>query len=249
MSDIEAGLSVCLVEPHGDLTQAVLESIPAHRLKDVILLDLSDCVDYPFGLNLYECQPLTIRNMAKTASFVTHVFEKLWGAGTDTPRLMQNLRAVTRTLIENPGTTLSEIGLLYSNDAARAKMVANLSNPSIISYWEEYERKPQRERGIYLESFLNKVGAFLDEPMIRNVFSQSRSTIDFRKIMDTGKILLVKLSPEYEEASRLIGSVIIGKILLAAFSRSEIPEHARRHFSLYLDEFQNWATSTFPSYT
>lgn len=120
--------------------------------------------------------PLTIRNMAKTASFIAHVFEKLWGAGTDTPRLMQNLRAVTRTLIENPvpGNTFAEIPLLYSNEIVRAKMVSNLSNEAIISYWEDYERKPQRERGIYLESFLNKVGAFIDEPMIRNVFSQSR---------------------------------------------------------------------------
>ena len=243
MSDIEAGLGVCLVEPHGDLTQAVLEAIPAHRLNDVILLDLSDCVDHPVGINPFECPRLTIRDMAKTASFVSHVFEKIWGAGTDTPRLLQNLRAVTRTLIENPGTTFAEIPLLYSNATVRAKMLSNLSNPSIISYWEEYERKPQRERGIYLESFLNKVGAFTDEPMIRNIFGQSKTTLDFRHIMDTGKILLVKLSPEYDEASKLVGATIIGKILLAAFSRADTPEHARRHFSLYCDEFQRYASS------
>src|ERR687896_535767 len=221
MSDIEAGLGVCLVEPHGDLTQAVLEAIPAHRLNDVILLDLSDCVDHPVGINPFECPRLTIRDMAKTASFVSHVFEKIWGAGTDTPRLLQNLRAVTRTLIENSGTTFAEIPLLYSNATVRNKMVANLSNPSIISYWEDYER------------------------MIRNIFAQSKTTIDFRNIMDSSKILLVSLSPQYEEASRLIGAVIIGKILLAAFSRADIPEENRRPFNLYCDEFQRFATSDF----
>jgi predicted CopG family antitoxin len=117
------------------------------------------------------------------------------------------------------------------------------SNVGTGPYWEEYERKPQRERGIYLESFLNKVGAFIDEPMIRNIFGQSKTTLDFRHIMDTGKILLVKLSPEYEEASRLVAATILSKILLAAFSRSAVPEHKRRQFSLYCDEFQRYASS------
>jgi hypothetical protein len=242
MSDIEAGGGLCLIEPHGDLTQKVLENVLPHRLKDVTLLDVAD-VDYPFALNLFECQRLTIREMAKTASFVSHIWEKLWGAGNETPRLMQNLRAVTRTLIENPGTTFAEIPLLYTNEQVGAKMISNLSNPSIISYWENYERMNQRDRYINLESTLNKVNAFLDEPMIRNIFGQSRTSLDFRHIMDTGKILLVKLSPEYEEASHLIGAVIIGKILLAAFSRADTPEHARRHFSLYCDEFQRYASS------
>jgi len=241
--DIEAGLGICLIEPHGDLTRKVLETIPSSRVNDVILLDLSDCVEHPVGINPFECSPLTIRDMAKTASAVSHTWEMLWRAGNETPRLMQNLRAVSRTLIENPGCTLAEINLLYSNDTVRAKMLANLSNLSILSYWEEYERKPQRERGIYLESFLNKVGAFIDEPMIRNIFGQSKTTLDFRHIMDTGKILLVKLSPEYEEASKLVAANVISKILLAAFSRSAVPEHKRRQFSLYCDEFQRYASS------
>lgn len=234
---------MCLIEPHGDLTNTVLAGIPNYRLKDVILLDVAD-VEYPFGLNLFECPRLTIRDMAQTASFVSHVFEKVWGAGTNTPRLTQNLR-VTRTLLENPGTTFAEIPLLYSNDPVRAKMVDNLSNPSVISYWEDYERKSQRDRDTHIESTLNKVNAFLDDPMIRNVFAQAKTTVDFRSIMDSGKILLVKLSPQFEEASRLIGAVIIGKLLIAAFSRTNAPEGNCRQCNLYCDEFQRFATSDF----
>jgi hypothetical protein len=203
-------------------------------------------VEYPFGLNLFECpHSRTIRNMAATASFVSHVFEKVWGAGTDTPRLMQNLRAVTRTLIENPGTTFGEIPFLFSNDGVRAKMVANLTNSSIISFWEDYTRKSQRDRDIYIESTMNKVNAFLDEPMIRNIVAQSKTTIDFRSIMDQGKILLVKLSPQFEEASMLIGAILIGKLLMAAFSRTDTPEEKRTQFNLYCDEFQRFSTPDF----
>jgi hypothetical protein len=243
-SDIKSGLGVAVLDPHGDLIKTIIAGLPGNRVKDVIYLNIED-VEHPYGLSLFECSPLTIRNMAKTASFVSHAFEKIWGVGNDTPRLMQNLRAVTRTLIENPGTTFAEIPLLYSNATVRAKMVANLSNPSIISYWEDYERMNPRDRHIYLESLLNKSGSFLDEPMIRNIFAQSKTTIDFRNIMDSSKILLVSLSPQYEEASRLIGAVILGKILLAAFSRADIPEDNRRQFNLYCDEFQRFATSDF----
>jgi hypothetical protein len=184
--------------------------------------------------------------MASTVSFISHVFEKLWGAGTDTPRLMQNLRAVTRTLIENnPDASFAETPLLFSNKTVREKMLANLTNSSIISFWEDYERKSQRDKDTYIESTMNKVHAFLDEPMIRNIVSQSKTTINLRKIMDESKILLIKLSPQFEEASRLIGSVIIGQLLMAAFSRSDIPEEKRKQFNLYCDEFQRFATSDF----
>jgi hypothetical protein len=219
--------------------------MPSNRLKDVIYLDVED-VDFPFGLNLFECSlPRRVRNMAATASFVSHVFAKVWGAGVDTPRLMQNLRAITRTLIENPGTTFSEIPLLYSSDTVRARMVDNLSNPTIVSYWQDYERKSQRDRDIYLESTTNKVNSFLDEPMIRNIVSQAKTTIDFRTIMDSGKILLVKLSPQFEEASLLIGAILIGKLLMTAFSRTDTLEGNRRQFNLYCDEFQRFATPDF----
>jgi hypothetical protein len=245
LTDIKQGLGVCLIEPHGDLTNTVLAGIPDHRLKDVIYLEVED-FEYPFGLNLFECpHSRTIRNMASTASFVSHVFEKVWGAGTDTPRLMQNLRAVTRTLIENPGTTFSEIPFLFSSDTVRVKMLANLTNFSIVSFWEDYERKSQRDRDFYIESTMNKVNAFLDEPMIRNIVAQSKTTIQFRHIMDSGKILLVKLSPQFEEASMLISAILIGQLLMAAFSRVDSPEENRRQFILYCDEFQRFATSDF----
>jgi hypothetical protein len=245
LADIRNGQGIALLEPHGDLTKAVLAGMPSNRLKDVIYLDVED-VEYPFGLNLFQCpRPQTIRNMAAVASFVSHVFEKVWGAGTDTPRLIQNLRAVTRTLIENPGTTFSEIPLLYSNDTVRARMVDNLSNPQVVSYWQDYERKNPRDRDIYLESTLNKVNAFLDEPVIRNIVAQSRTSIDFRSVMDTGKILLVSLSPQFEEASCLFGAILIGELLMTAFSRTDTAEQNRRQFNLYCDEFQRFATPDF----
>jgi hypothetical protein len=245
LSDIQNGLGVAVVEPHGDLTARILAGIPRHRLNDVVYLDVEDW-ENPFGLNIYEVpEPRNIRTEAAVASFVAHTFEVLWSAGFETPRLMQNLRAVSRTLISNPGSTFADIPALYSSEEVRARMLANVTNPMVLAFWEEYERMNFRDRRAFTESTLNKVTAFLDEPMIQHILAQSRTTINFRYIMDKSKILLIKLSPQFEEASRLIGAVIIGKLLMTAFSRSDTPENDRRQFNLYCDEFHRFASSDF----
>ncbi|MGH8715841.1 MAG: type IV secretory system conjugative DNA transfer family protein, partial [Burkholderiales bacterium] len=147
--------------------------------------------------------------------------------------------------IECPGTTFSEIPILLSSDSVRERMAANLSNSSIVSFWEVYNSMSARDKALYTDSTMNKVTSFLDEPMIRNIVCQSKTTISFREVMDSGKILLVKLSPQFEEASRLIGAILVGKLLMAAFSRTDQPEASRRQFNLFCDEYQRFATSDF----
>ena len=132
---------VCVIDPHGDLIRAVIAGIPAPRLKETILLDVSDA-DFPVGLNLVETpQPRTIKTMALTASSLSHIFSKIWGLGPETPRLLMVLRAVVRTLLETPGTTIAEAGLLFNSDTVRAKMVANLTNQEIIAFWEGFSNQ------------------------------------------------------------------------------------------------------------
>ena len=91
-------------------------------------------------------------------------------------------------------------------------------------FWSQYNKKTPRDRDELIASTINKVDAYLNEPLVSRIVSQSASTIDFRQIMDEGKILLVNLSPQLEEASRLIGAIVIGRLLMAAFSRSDTPE-------------------------
>jgi hypothetical protein len=244
-SVVSQGHGGCLIDPHFDLVRSVISRLPQDRLKDVLLLDITDTD--AVGINLFSCpQPRTIKNIAAVSSFVSHVFEKVWGAGNETPRLMMVLRAITRTLIENsPEATFCEIPLLLQHEGVRQIMAKNLTNSSIASFWESYNHRSQRDRDELTASTLNKVVSFLDQDLIRNIVGQSNTTLNFRQIMDEGKILLVSLSPQYEEASRLIGSVLIGQLLMAAFSRSDTAEEDRRPFFLFCDEYQRFATSDF----
>jgi CxxC-x17-CxxC domain-containing protein len=93
----------------------------------------------------------------------------------------------------------------------------------------------------------NKVGQFISTPLIRNIIGQVKSSIDMREIMDKGKILVVNLSKGKigEDASQLLGALVITKLQLAAMGRVDTPEHERKDFYLYVDEFQTFATDAF----
>ena len=223
-SAIAQNMSVIVIDPHAELLRNVVASLPESDLDRVTYLDFTS--DDAVGMNLFDTpEPRTMQTLAQTASLVSHIWEVLFHSGFDTtPRLMQNLRAVTRLLIESPGNnTLVEIPLIFSSDAARANMVANLTltNSSIISYWEGYNRLTQRDKDAQIASLMNKIQAFVDEPMIRMIVGQSRTTIDFREFMDSdpGKILLVALNPVFGDASKLLAGCILAKILQAAMSR------------------------------
>jgi hypothetical protein len=81
---------------------------------------------------------------------------------------------------------------------------------------------------------------------MRPIIGQSASTINFRQIMDEKKILLANLSKGRlgDINSSLLGLIITGKLLMAAFSRVDLPEEERRDFYLYMDEFQNFTTDS-----
>jgi hypothetical protein len=91
------------------------------------------------------------------------------------------------------------------------------------------------------------VGHFLSSPILRTITGQSRSTIDLRKAIDSGQVLIVNLSKGKigEDASMLLGSLLVTSIQQVAMSRAETPEEDRPDFFLYVDEFQNFATESF----
>jgi Type IV secretion-system coupling protein DNA-binding domain len=246
LSDIRTNHGLCLIEPHGDLTKNVIAAMPERRVKDLIYLDLTDSTA-SFGLNFFECRPgADVSEVAKVASFVQHLFEAVWSAQTETtPRLAQVLRNTTRVLIENPGMTFAEISLLLWEDGAREKLVRRVTNTQTKLFWSQYNRRDPRAREELIASTINKVDAYLNEPLVARIVSQSASTIDFRRVMDEGKILLVHLSPQLEEPSRLIGAAILGRLLMAAFSLADIPPEKRRPFMIYADEYQRFATNDF----
>src|SRR3989339_2103136 len=244
IQDIQDGKGVCVVDPHGDLVEKVINFVPKHRINDVIYFNPAD-LDFPIGFNVLEQVDAGQRHLV--VSGLIGVFQKIW-ADSWGPRLEYVLHHAISALLEYPGSTLLGIMRMLTDKAFRKKVVEKLSDPVVKAFWlEEYSKYPDRFQAEAIAPIQNKVGRFLSSALIRNILGQVRSSFSMRDIMDNQKILLLNLSKGRvgEDNSALLGAMMITKIQLAAMSRVDTPEEEEKDFYLYVDEFQNFATESF----
>jgi energy-coupling factor transporter ATP-binding protein EcfA2 len=246
IADIESGKGIAFLDPHGESAEKLLDYIPEERLDDVIYFDPSD-MEYPIAFNPMEQVGTEFRHLV--ASGIMGVFKKIW-VDAWSARMEYILNNTLLALLELPNSTLLGVLRMFAEPPYRKKIVDNLQDPVIKAFWQnEFARYSQKLETEALAAIQNKVGQFVSNPLIRNILGQSRSTINMREIMDTGKIFIVNLSKGKmgEDNSALLGAMIISRLQLAAMSRVDIPEEKRRDFFMYVDEFQNFATDSFAS--
>ena len=239
--DMEKGEGLAVIDPHGDFVDRLFQSVPEHREGDVVYLDATN-PNCPYGFNPFESVPEHRRALA--ASGILEAFQKIWST-TWGPRLEHILRNTLLTLFEQPSATLADVSLLFNDELFRRRAVYKVSNPQVKKFWQdEFEKFPIRYRTESLAPIQNKIGAFMSDPVIHRVMTAKNNNLDIRKSMDEGKIILVNLAKGRigTDNSALLGAMIVSHIGLAAISRAEVPEHERRDFYLYLDEFQNFTT-------
>jgi hypothetical protein len=244
LSDIMAGHGCCYVDPHGDTAEKLLDYIPSNRINDIVYFNPAD-MDFPVGFNILE----TIRDDQKhlVAAGLMGVFKKIW-PDVWSPRMEYILQNCVLALLDYPGATLLGINRLLVDVEYRKRVIAKIRDPIVKTFWvAEFSSWSEKYATEAIAPVQNKVGQFLSASIIRNIVAQVKSTIDPRKIMDEGKILIVNLSKGRigEDNMRLLGGIIITKIQLAAMERVNIPESERRDFYLFVDEFQNFANESF----
>lgn len=244
ISDFRKKEGMAIIDPHGDLSEILLDYIPSFRVNDVVYLDPSD-QENSFILN-----PLEVKNPAQrelVVSGIIAIFHKLY-AHTWGPRLEHILRNCLFALLAVEGASFLEVPQFLSDKNYRQKIVDKIPDQVIKNFWTiEFERMPPALQVEATGPILNKVGQFLSSPIIRNIVGRSKSTIDLEEIMNEGKILILNLSQGRlgEDSAALLGAMIITKFQLAAMNRINIPENERKDFFLYVDEFQNFATESF----
>ena len=243
-SDIQAGKGVGVIDPHGDLAEAVLRFIPSSRTNDVVWVDPSDR-DWPIAFNMLEGKNTEQRELI--ASGMIGVVKKLnidsWG-----PRLEHFLRNTLLALVEAPDTTMLGVTRMLVDPAYRQKVLKFVTNIEVRNFWEkEFSALAPQKLAEAVGPIQNKVGQFLSTPFIRNILGQPKSTLDLRFAMDKKKIVIVNLSKGKigEDNAALLGSMLITKFQIDAMSRADTPESERVPFHLFVDEFQNFATDSF----
>lgn len=243
LDDMRKGRGFALIDPHGDLLKRVKNSIPEHRIHDVIDFDVPN-PGQPYGFNPLANVPVTKRALA--ASGLIQVFKHLW-LDSWGPRLEYILRNCLLSLLEFPGANLSDILRILSDKYFREKVVSHLDNKQIRDFWHtEYDRYSERFKVEAISPIQNKVGAFLSNALLQKILTAPQKPLNLRRAMDEGRILLVNLAKGSigEDTSNLLGSLLISRFDLAALSRADKAEEDRPDFSLYLDEFHNFTTQS-----
>ena len=247
IQDIQNGQGVAVLDPHGSFAEKMLDYIPEDRIKDVVYFAPFD-LDHPVSFNMLEDVGADKRHFV--ASGLMSTFKKIW-VDAWSARMEYILNNILLALLEYPEATLLGVNRMLSDKVFRKKVVANISDPSVKSFWtdefEKYGERYMQEAGAAIQ---NKIGQFTANPLVRNIVGQPKSSFDVRDIMDNQKILIVNLSKGRigEQNTSLLGSMIITKIYIAAMSRADV-SYARMNdlpsFYFYVDEFQSFANESF----
>ncbi len=247
IQDIQNGNGIAFIDPHGATAEKLLDYVPENRLKDVIYFAPFD-TDYPISFNIMEDVGADKRHLVVAGLMAT--FEKIW-ADAWSARMAYILQNTLAALLEYPGATLLGVNRMYTDKEFRKKVVDSVKDIAVKNFWtEEYAKYTDRYTQEATPAIQNKIGQFASNSLVRNIIGQPQSSFDLRKIMDDQKILIINLSKGRvgDGNARLIGSMLITKIYLAAMSRADSPEHVLAklpNFYLYVDEFQSFANKSF----
>jgi len=249
--DIRAGNGVAVIDPHGDVVEYALSMIPKERAEDVIHFNPGDTA-YPMGLNMLEYDTNYPEYKSLIVNELIEIFNKLFDmkiAGG--PMFEQYFRNAAGLVMEDPesGNTLLEVRRVFGDKAFRDYKLSRCKNVIISSFWREVAEKTTGEQSLanMATYVVSKFDVFLSNDIMRPIILQQKSSFNFREIMDQKKILLLNLAKGKlgETNANLIGMIITGKLLIAALSRTDIPnESDRKDFFFYIDEFQNVTTKS-----
>lgn len=250
--DMMDGKGFAFVDPHGDSVEALLGKVPKERVEDVIYFNPGDMAN-PIGLNMFEFDHPDQKDF-----LVQEAINMLYGlydpghTGIVGPRLEHIFRNCALLLMSDPagGTFVDIPKCLIDQEFVKSKL-KYVTDQTVLDFWTKEFPASQRsnEAGEVISWVVSKFGPFISNDAMRNIIGQTKSGFNLREIMDNKKILLVNLSKGRmgELNSKLLGIIFIMKFQAAAMGRADISEDQRVDFSLYVDEFQNFATESFES--
>lgn len=245
--DIRAWAWVCVIDPHGDLVEDILQYVPKERAKDVVYFDAWN-EERPMGLNLFEINHIAEADRA--VNDAVEIFVKMFGPEIFWPRIQEYFKYGSLTLLEDmeEGATLIDVPRLFTDEVFREYKTKKVKNPVVKNFRDKtYNAMGDREKQEIIPYFTSKFVSFITNSLIRNIIGQTKSAFDFRDVMDNEKILLINLSKWNigQLNAQLLWMILVSKIYNAAMSRANIPEKERKFFYTYVDEFQNFITDTF----
>jgi hypothetical protein len=246
MHDIMAGEGIAVIDPHGDLAEAIIDAIPRERTHEVCYFNVTD-TEHPVGFNPLARVPR--KRHALAAAGIVAAFKHLWGESWG-PRLEHFLFHGVAALLESPRPTLIDLARVYTDEDFRSHIVSRITDPVIARFWTgEYASYDKKFQADAASPILNKVGQFTASPILRNILGQVTPKFDLTHAMDHRGIFIANLAKGQigEQASNLLGSLLVSHLQLVAMGRSELTPETRVPFFAHIDEFQSFSTDAFAS--
>jgi hypothetical protein len=253
IQDILNGEGVCLLDPHGDLIADVISRVPPERAEDVVLFAPAD-TDRPMALNLLEYDSRYPEQKTFVINEMIKIFDKLYDLkSTGGPIFEQYIRNAMLLIMSDPetGSTLMEVPRVLADAEFRRMKLERCGDPTVVDFWRKEAEKAGGDAALanVVPYITSKLTQFISNDTMRPIIGQQKSSFNLRDLMDKRKILLIDLSKGRvgEMNSYLLGMILVGKILMSALSRTDMPEDKRPDFYLYIDEFQNFTTDSINS--
>ncbi|MFA5736690.1 MAG: type IV secretory system conjugative DNA transfer family protein [Candidatus Paceibacterota bacterium] len=251
MQDMYENRGFCVIDPHGELVDKILNFVPVNRIDDVIIFDPGDR-SRPLGLNMLEYNLSRPEEKTFIVNEIQAIFNQLFMKETMGPQFEKYMRNTLLLLMDdfkNEPTTLMEVPRIFTDEEFRRRKLSNCTTPLVIDFWTKEVPKTTGEQslGNFAPYITSKFDGFISNDYLRPIIGQTKSSFNFRQAMDENKIILVNLSKGKlgDLNSALLGMLIVGKLLQAALSRVDIiDEKSRQDFYLYIDEFQNYTTDS-----
>ena len=253
VQDMQSGKGIAIIDPHGDMAETILKHVPPERVQDVVYFNPDD-LEYPIGLNLLELTPdISGNELLREKDIITEsvisVFRKIFSEeDTGGHRIEYVLRNTIQTALTVEDATLFTVFDLLNDTKYRKKILKTLDDKNLINFWKNELGKAGDMQKVKMAAGITaKIGRFLFSASAKQILEQSKSTIDFDEVINSGKILICNFSKGLlgEDTSELFGITVLAKLQLASLRRARISQSDRRHFYLYVDEFQNFATASF----
>jgi uncharacterized protein DUF87 len=246
VADLLAGEGLVLIDPHGDLAEELLDLFPPWRTQDLLYFD-PGTLDHPIGFNMLAAVPVEQRHLVVDG--IVSALKSIWGESWG-PRMQHVLANALAALTECQNVSLLSVSRMLVDDRYRHWAIKQVRDPAVLQFWtQEFSLWDQRFRAEATAPILNKIGALLLSPPMRNVLGQVRSAFDPHWLMNNRKVFIANLSRGRlgQENSSLMGSLLVATFGLAALSRAEMPPRERRDVTIYVDEFSTLAGEAFGS--
>ena len=239
LDDAAAGRAAVVIDPKGDLVNAIVSRLPDGADARTCILDPTER-EVAVGLNMLSgTDPdLAVDNIV---SVFKRIWERSWG-----PRSDDIMRAVCLTLTRIPHATLAEVPLLLTDREVRAAVRYRSHQfhdlGDVVGFWEQFEKQGEQRRSQDIAPLMNKVRAFLLRGPVRAIVGQDDPKLDISSLIESGGLLLVRIPKGTlgEETSRILGAFVVARVWQACMNRADVEEEVRKPVALYVDEMHNY---------